>query len=289
MSNLNSLNSGNSLYASLDISLKPLGSIKPQNNQKPLPSISALLLEDNFKMSVKETKPKAFSNNLPIIKEDSKLKPIPTPSFNAIKNGSRLKQGDRSPEVKDLQSKLTKLGFPVRNTGYFGPVTETALKNFQRANGIQATGILGPTTLAVIESAEKGSKSVFHSNKNVLGTKLAKTAEKVARNKNTVGWCYSGVATAVARAVGVELWGDSAYMAAKQLASSRKFNEVKVPTSSLRSLPAGAIVVWGKTKDSPHGHISVALGDGREASDHIDRQRTNLRGYTNARVFVPVA
>ncbi|MCA9552485.1 MAG: single-stranded DNA-binding protein [Myxococcales bacterium] len=47
------------------------------------------------------------------------------------------------------------------------------------------------------------------------------------------------------------------------------------------------IVVWGKTAASPHGHISVALGDGREASDHIQSQITSLRGATNYRVFIP--
>jgi len=85
----------------------------------------------------------------------------------------------------------------------------------------------------------------------------------------------------------VHLHGASAYMAADQLARSAKFREVQVPSRELGKLPAGAIVVWGKTGRSPHGHISVALGDGREASDHIARQKTSLRGYTNARVFLP--
>ena len=60
------------------------------------------------------------------------------------------------------------------------------------------------------------------------------------------------------------------------------------PAPELGDLPPGAVVVWGRTAASPDGHISVALGDGREASDHIDQQRTHLRGYTNYRVFFPV-
>lgn len=298
MSNLNSLSSNNSLYASLD--LKPTISNLPKNNTNTntqLPSISALLLEDNYNTSVKTTKNRLFETSLPIIKENTTQNNISnsnSTNFSTVRNGGQLKQGMSGAEVKELQAKLTKLGFPVRNTGYFGPVTETALKNFQRKYGVTPTGRLGTTTLAVIESVEKGSnKNVIHSHKNMIGTKvgnkLANTAERVAKNKNTVGWCYSGVATAVARSLGFELWGDSAYMAAKQLSSSRKFSEVKIRPSELKKLPAGAIVVWGKTNASPHGHISVALGDGREASDHIDRQRTDLRGYTNFRVFMPVA
>lgn len=119
------------------------------------------------------------------------------------------------------------------------------------------------------------------------GNQLAKLAEGVASSRNTTGRCYAGVADAAAK-MGVSLTGMSAYMAADQLANSSKFKEVSIPADQLGSLPAGAIVVWGKTNVSPHGHISVALGDGREASDHIQKQMTSLRGHTNCRVFIPV-
>lgn len=119
------------------------------------------------------------------------------------------------------------------------------------------------------------------------GQKLAQAAEQVARTTNTTGWCYRGVSQAVSRALGVQLTGASAYMAADQIAASGKFKEVKVSPEELKKLPPGAVVVWGKTGASPHGHISVALGDGREASDHIQQQMTSLRGSTNYRVFIP--
>ncbi len=124
-----------------------------------------------------------------------------------------------------------------------------------------------------------------------MGAKLASAAQEVATRRNTVGKCYAGVAEAVDKAYGgkVSLTGLSAYMAAEQLARSSEFKEIKV--SDLRSLPAGAIVVWRKADRSPHGHISVALGGGKEASDHVAPQMTNYRGDTlqagGARVFVP--
>jgi hypothetical protein len=77
-------------------------------------------------------------------------------------------------------------------------------------------------------------------------------------------------------------------MAADQLAANSQFTEIKgLAGSDLPHLPAGAIVVWGKTSASPNGHISVAHGDGQESSDHTQAQMTNLRGYTNFRVFMP--
>lgn len=119
------------------------------------------------------------------------------------------------------------------------------------------------------------------------GQHLAQVAERTAMGMGSVGMCYRGAKASIARATGVQLTGGSAWMAANQLANSGRFREVSVPQSQLRNLPAGAVVVWGQTNRSPHGHISVALGDGREASDHVQRQITSLRGASNYRVFVP--
>jgi hypothetical protein len=122
---------------------------------------------------------------------------------------------------------------------------------------------------------------------SALGRSLASLAKANARLRNTVGNCYASVADAVDAAVGRFLYGMSAYMAAGQLAKHPRFEEVRVSGQQLRELPAGAVVVWGKTAASPDGHISVALGDGREASDHIDVQRLSLRGDSQPRVFLP--
>jgi hypothetical protein len=119
------------------------------------------------------------------------------------------------------------------------------------------------------------------------GTRLATAARDVASSMNSTGWCYRAVKSAVARATGVRLTGGSAHMAADQLARSGRFREVSVSPDQLRSLPPGAVVVWGRTDRSPDGHISVALGNGQEASDHIQTQMTSLRGAQNYRVFVP--
>lgn len=120
-----------------------------------------------------------------------------------------------------------------------------------------------------------------------MGQRLAISARNVANDMNSTGWCFRGVGRAVAQATGVQLSGASAYMAADQLAASDKFREIQVSPDQLRDLPAGAVVVWDKTSASPHGHISVALGNGQEASDHVQSQITSLRGSNDYRVFVP--
>jgi len=65
---------------------------------------------------------------------------------------SNLQKGSTNKaDVELLQKALVKLGYMTQaqmNTGpgTFGPATETALKNFQKANGLVADGLYGPNT-----------------------------------------------------------------------------------------------------------------------------------------------
>lgn len=58
-----------------------------------------------------------------------------------------LKKGSRGAEVKKLQEQLNKLGYNCGKVdGIFGSRTESAVKAFQRANGLVVDGIVGPKT-----------------------------------------------------------------------------------------------------------------------------------------------
>ena len=118
-----------------------------------------------------------------------------------------------------------------------------------------------------------------------LGSALARRG--VSGAPGTVGRCYEFVANAVDAVIGRFLSGGHAYMAASQFAA-RPSSFTEISASGLSSLPAGAIVVWGKGT-SKSGHISIALGDGREVSDHVAPQMTRHYGGAGARVFLPKA
>lgn len=115
------------------------------------------------------------------------------------------------------------------------------------------------------------------------GSALARDAEKHANGPG--GYCYKWVCQALARAGVKGIGGASAYMGADQLAKNPRFREISVQPKDLAKLPAGAVVVWNRGAGHPHGHISIALGDGREASDKIRKQITNYG--TSVRVFLP--
>jgi hypothetical protein len=120
-------------------------------------------------------------------------------------------------------------------------------------------------------------------------TELAQLARQHATDgTGDGGHCFRNVAQDLAK-LGINTWGSSAYMAADELAANNKVQEVKgLGADQLKKLPAGAIVVWAANASNPYGHISVAMGDGTEASDIMRNQITNLNG-SSFRVFYPKA
>jgi|GEM_PF-2309728 hypothetical protein len=135
-------------------------------------------------------------------------------------------------------------------------------------------------------SADATTQQVATGYDPAIGQALAKASARISGgNPRPGGRCYGRVADAVDAVIGGFLSGGHAYMAAGQLAA-RKDLFTEIPAGDLTSLPAGALVVWGKGT-SKSGHISIALGDGRESSDFVGRQMTRHYGGAGARVFLP--
>ena len=62
-----------------------------------------------------------------------------------------IRKGSKGDDVKAVQRRLKELGFLSGSVdGDFGPVTEKAVKAFQKANGLTADGIVGSKTLAAL-------------------------------------------------------------------------------------------------------------------------------------------
>lgn len=204
--------------------------------------------------------------------------PEVAPSLAEIKAGQVMSLPQTGESVLQVQDLLNKAGFGVEANGRFDENTQTQVRAFQKSFGIEATGKIGPTTLPILEMAAGGVSP--------LAKAIAASAKAIAHSRDTVGACYNAVAEAIEAHVPEFLYGNHAWMAAAQLAAHPHFREMPAP-ADMNQLPVGAVVVWAKGS-SPSGHISVYLGQGQEASDHIAPQMQSHYGGGSARIFVPV-
>ncbi len=86
--------------------------------------------------------------------------------------GSRtMKRGDRGWDVAAMQYILARRGYPPGAIdAVFGPMTDTALRNFQRAYGLSADGLAGPATISALRrgSASRGTTPVANGPVRIL-------------------------------------------------------------------------------------------------------------------------
>lgn len=66
---------------------------------------------------------------------------------------SILRIGAQGAVVQYMQQSLAALGYPLKGTGYFGGATNTAVTDFQKQQGLDIDGEVGPITAAAIDAA----------------------------------------------------------------------------------------------------------------------------------------
>lgn len=77
------------------------------------------------------------------------LSPFPELADRPPAAGAVLREGATGPGVQEIQNRLKAKGFnPGGVDGVFGPQTTVAVMAFQRANDLEADGLVGPQTLA---------------------------------------------------------------------------------------------------------------------------------------------
>ena len=102
-----------------------------------------------------------------------------------------LKRGSRGAEEKTLQSKLNLMA-----DGIFGPLTEEAVKEFQKSKGLKADGIVGAQTwaaLGVARNTRKIDEIILHCTATPEGEEFSNAqikASHLARGFSDIGYHY---------------------------------------------------------------------------------------------------
>lgn len=91
--------------------------------------------------------------------------------FNLENIGRSLKKGISGDDVKEVEKALESLGYKLTgkdgknyaDDGYFGSLTEEAIKEFQKANNLKITGLVDEATLKALDEATKKTKKLDES------------------------------------------------------------------------------------------------------------------------------
>lgn len=140
---------------------------------------------------------------------------------------------------------------------------------------IEARMLAASMSEAAIAAASVPSLEQLMSNPSEFGLALAEQSAAYANSDGGTGYCYRGVATALAR-MGINIGGPSAFCAVDELDSKYpdqfyKYTSADISKDQLKDLPVGTIVIYGKNNGwggGYHGHIYVTQANGKETSDH---------------------
>lgn len=191
---------------------------------------------------------------------------VPLPATRKVVDAQAdaVRPGDKGDDVKALQKRLKDLGYYKYKTitGFFGPMTVDALKNFQKSNGLPATGVAAEKTLGVVYT----SKVVKADGKKIQPAYVAKVDTLVTTAEKYLGKRYahggngptsfdcSGYTTFLLKKMG---------MTVPRTANAQSLNSqwTKVTKSQLRK---GDLVFFDTQDGSPPvGHVGIYIGGGR--------------------------
>lgn len=90
--------------------------------------------------------------------------------------------GDRGEPVRDIQRRLTGLGFPVETDGDFGPGTFEAVTRFQESRGLPSDGIVGPETWrALVEAGFRlGDRTLYRRSPMMRGDDVSRLQQSLS-------------------------------------------------------------------------------------------------------------
>src|SRR5688500_5002359 len=72
-----------------------------------------------------------------------------------------VRRGSQNERVREVQFLLNVFGANLETDAIFGPLTEAAVKGFQRANGLVIDGVVGPETSRALQ--DDGSRNIGQS------------------------------------------------------------------------------------------------------------------------------
>ena len=164
---------------------------------------------------------------------------------------AQFRVGDQGEEIAEIQGQLVLLGYDVMADGTFGVATVEAIKDFQKAQGIKADGLIGPATYSALLGKEM--PDITHS----LGY-IANNIISSSMNYIGVPYVFGGTSP-----YGFDCSGYVQYVFAKAGISIPRTADVQydfgTPISTTDLVPGD--LVFFSTYTYGASHVGIYLGD----------------------------
>ncbi|MEZ4358391.1 MAG: peptidoglycan-binding protein [Eubacteriales bacterium] len=172
-----------------------------------------------------------------------------------------LKLGDRGDTVTKVQKKLNSLSYlSSKNvTGYYGSITESAVKAFQKRNSLSADGKVGAKTMtALFSGSAKKASSGSSSSAASADTSKVNQLISIAKSKLNCRYVWGAKGPSTFDCSGYVYWClnqiglRQGYLTSYGWRSVSKYPKI----TSFSSIKAGDIIVF-------NGHVGLAIGGGK--------------------------
>ncbi len=177
-------------------------------------------------------------------------------SASAVPNGLAL--GDQGDSVQQVQKLLNKYGYlsSAHVTGYFGEITEKAVKNFQKNNGLSNDGSVGTQTMAKLTGSGVKSSGSSGSGSGSSGSG-AGSLISIASSKIGCPYVYGAKGPNSFDCSGFVYWCLNQAGVKQSYTTSSGWRNIGKYTkiSNFGSLKAGDIIVVS-------GHVGIVAGGG---------------------------
>ena len=180
----------------------------------------------------------------------------------------KVEEGTEGTDVKEIQERLYDLKYLSSSsyvTGYFGTITQEAVKDFQSTNSLSSDGIVGYNTYKKLfsSSAIKNSTSSSTGSEGATGSGSASDIVKVAKSLKDQGYIYvwggkspsdggfdcSGFVYYVLNRAGIK----TGYRDTSAWATTSSFTTVE----DMEDVEPGDVLVFSS------GHVAIYIGDGK--------------------------
>ena len=165
---------------------------------------------------------------------------------------SAFRVGDQGSDVAEIQGQLASLGYDVAADGDFGPATAEAVKAFQISRGLDADGLVGPSTYSALlgKSMPEVSRGSSALGRRIVASSMQYLGVPYVFGGTTPnGFDCSGYVRYVFANAGIYL---------PRTADAQ--NECGYPVSTAELVP-GDLVVFS-TYEAGASHVGIYLGDG---------------------------